>query len=208
MKQPYNEAIFEQAISHLSTDPALKRLIEKVGVVNWTVGGDPLQHLLSAVVSQQLSIKAAETIHNRLLAAGGSSELDPNWILSQSAEQLRTVGISGQKAGYLHAISAFHLEYNLNKTHLDSMSDEEIITLLTQIKGVGKWTVEMLLMFCLGRLDVFPIDDLGVLQEAEKLVQTGLSGKAQRQALIAYSERWSPYRSIASRYLWAGRGLM
>lgn len=207
MKQPYDESIFQQAINHLSTDPALKQLIEKVGPVHWKIGGDPLQHLLSAVVSQQLSIKAAETIHNRLLSAGGKSELDPNWILSQSAEQLRTVGISGQKAGYLHAISAFHLTHPIDKSHLESLSNEEIIELLTQIKGVGKWTVEMLLMFCLGRLDVFPIDDLGVLQEAEKLVQTGLSGKAQKKALVEYAEKWAPYRSIASRFLWAGRNL-
>jgi DNA-3-methyladenine glycosylase II len=161
---------------------------------------DPYRALVRAVVFQQLSGKAASTIHGRVLALFAEKEHpEPADILGASDEALRGAGLSRQKIAALRDISQKRLEGVLPEARaLVKLADEEIIERLTAAKGVGRWTVEMYLMFTLGRPDVLPIDDLGVRKGAEKLYRRSFTPKE----LAAYGERWTPHRSAAAWHLW------
>ena len=118
-------------------------------------------------------------------------------------EKLRSIGFSNAKASYVHNVCKFFVENNITDARLHKMSNEEIIELLTQIKGVGQWTVEMILMFTLGREDVFAVDDLGIQQSITKLYKLDASDKKlMKQKMLEISAKWSPYRTYACRYLW------
>jgi DNA-3-methyladenine glycosylase II len=161
---------------------------------------DPYRALIRAVVFQQLSGKAASTIHGRVLALFPDKEHPaPNDILGASDEVLRGAGLSRQKIAALRDISQKRLEGVIPEAKaLSKLSDEEIIERLTAAKGVGRWTVEMYLMFTLGRPDILPVDDLGVRKGAEKLYRRSFTPKE----LAAYGERWAPHRSAAAWHLW------
>jgi DNA-3-methyladenine glycosylase II len=123
-------------------------------------------------------------------------------LVQLSPEQLRAVGLSGQKAGYLQNVAQFALENDLETKDWSGMSEADIIAFLTQIKGVGKWTVEMLLMFSLGRTDILPVDDLGIQQGIKRLYALEETGKELKKRMIEIAEPWRPYRTYACRYLW------
>ncbi len=161
---------------------------------------DPFRVLVRAVTFQQLSGKAAATIHGRLLALfEGKEHPDPEDILAASDATLRSAGLSRQKIAALRDISQKRLDGVIPEAKaLLKLSDEEIIERLTAARGVGRWTVEMYLMFTLGRPDVLPVDDLGVRKGAEKLYGRRFTPKQ----LAAYGERWAPYRSAAAWHLW------
>ena len=161
---------------------------------------DPYRALIRAVVFQQLSGKAAQTIHGRVLALFADKDHpEPSDILSASDELLRGAGLSRQKIAALRDISQKRLDGVIPEARaLSKLSDEEIIERLTAARGVGRWTVEMYLMFTLGRPDVLPVDDLGVRKGAEKLYSRSFTPKE----LAAYGERWTPYRSAAAWHLW------
>lgn len=161
---------------------------------------DPYRALVRAVVFQQLSGKAAGTIHGRFLALyPGKEHPEPEQVLATSVELLRGAGLSRQKIAAIQDISQKRIEGTIPEARkLSRMRDDEIIERLTAARGVGRWTVEMYLMFTLGRPDVLPVDDLGVRKGAEKLYRRSFTPKD----LGAYGERWSPYRSAASWHLW------
>lgn len=161
---------------------------------------DPYRALIRAVVFQQLSGKAAATIHGRVLALfPDKAHPDPQDILGTADEVLRGAGLSRQKIAALRDISQKRLEGVIPEAKaLSKLSDEEIIERLTAAKGVGRWTVEMYLMFTLGRPDILPVDDLGVRKGAEKLYRRSFTPKE----LAAYGERWAPHRSAAAWHLW------
>jgi DNA-3-methyladenine glycosylase II len=161
---------------------------------------DPYRALVRAVVFQQLSGKAAATIHGRVLALFADKDHpDPQDILGASDETLRSAGLSRQKIAALRDISQKRLDGVIPEARaLHKLSDEEIIERLTAARGVGRWTVEMYLMFTLGRPDVLPVDDLGVRKGAEKLYRRTFTPKE----LAAYGERWTPHRSAAAWHLW------
>jgi DNA-3-methyladenine glycosylase II len=161
---------------------------------------DPYRALIRAVVFQQLSGKAAQTIHGRVLALFADKDHpEPNDILGVSDELLRGAGLSRQKIAALRDISQKRLDGIIPEARaLSKLSDEEIIERLTAAWGVGRWTVEMYLMFTLGRPDVLPVDDLGVRKGAEKLYSRSFTPKE----LAAYGERWTPHRSAAAWHLW------
>lgn len=161
---------------------------------------DPYRALVRSVVYQQLSGKAAATIHGRLLALFPDKEHpDPEDILSIDATLLRSAGLSRQKIAAIQDVSQKRIEGVIPEARkLTRLSDEEIIERLTAARGVGRWTVEMYLMFTLGRPDVLPIDDLGVRKGAEKLYRRTFTPKE----LGAYGERWAPFRSAAAWHLW------
>jgi DNA-3-methyladenine glycosylase II len=115
---------------------------------------------------------------------------------------MRQAGLSYQKSGYMKAIAQFSQANNINFAYISKMSDDDIIAYLTQIKGVGRWTVEMLLMFCLGRKDIFPVDDQGILNGMRKLYKLKDEGRALRLKCTKIAERWRPYRTHACCYLW------
>ncbi|HNA94152.1 MAG TPA: DNA-3-methyladenine glycosylase 2 family protein, partial [Saprospiraceae bacterium] len=131
----------------------------------------------------------------------------PEDILRLSTEEKRAIGLSYQKAGYMDNIAGFWIENSLASTSWQSMSDDEILSLLTQIKGVGKWTVEMVLIFSLLRPNVFPYDDLGIKQQVIKLYGLESTGKQLIKDMNEVAERWKPYRSFASRYIWKSKDL-
>ena len=192
----------EQAVQHLKKHDPLRVVIEQVQMPDFTPSRRVYYNLLESIVSQQLSVKVADVIFNRFLALFPDGYPHPDQVLSIEFERLRGVGLSNQKANYLRNVAQFSLENDLEGHDWDNMSDIEIIEFLTQIKGVGKWTVEMLLMFTLGRLDVLPVDDLGIQQGMQKLFSIEETGKNLKIRMIELAEPWRPYRTIACRYLW------
>jgi 3-methyladenine DNA glycosylase/8-oxoguanine DNA glycosylase len=161
---------------------------------------DPFRALVRSVVYQQLSGKAAATIHGRVLALfPGKDHPDPEDLLDARPETLRAAGLSRQKIAALKDVSQKRIEGIIPPARaLARLPDEEIIERLTAAQGVGRWTVEMYLMFTLGRPDVLPVDDLGVRKGAEKLYKRSFTPKD----LGKYGERWAPWRSAAAWHLW------
>lgn len=191
-----------EIIAHLSKDKKLKAVIEKQGVLSYNTNEDLYTALLGSIVSQQLSVKAANTIWNRFIDLFPSQDPKPKLVLKKTADELRAVGLSYQKAGYLQNIARFALEDGFDHALLKKMDDETLIAHLTQIKGVGKWTVQMLLMFSLGRLDVFPEDDLGIQNAMINLYNIKAEKKELKKHMHKHAAKWSPYRTVACKYLW------
>lgn len=160
---------------------------------------DPYRALIRAVVFQQLSGKAAATIYGRLMALYDAPHPDPADILETSDERLRAAGLSRQKIAAIRDIARKRLDRVIPQQRaIAHLPDEEIIERLTAVRGVGRWTVEMYLIFSLGRPDVLPVDDLGVRKGAEKMLGRPLTPKE----LGAYGERWAPWRSAAAWHCW------
>jgi DNA-3-methyladenine glycosylase II len=160
-------------------------------------------HLCRSITSQQLSTKVAAVIWSRFLSIFPGNHPTPAEILQQPYESLRNIGLSNAKVTYIQNVAKFALEQGMDYTQLNKMSDEEIIAHLTQIKGVGRWTCEMLLMFTLGREDVFALDDLGIQQAMTKLYKLDASDKKLLKAkMLTISAKWSPFRTFACLHLW------
>lgn len=155
-------------------------------------------HLYSSIISQQISVKAADAILQRFLTLVGNPH-DPMCVLAHTAEDFRAIGLSRQKASYILSIAEHTHTGAVRIDHLDSLSDEEIVAELVTIKGVGKWTAEMFLMFTLARPDVFSIGDLGLLNAAKKLYAKPDMTKEELEIL---SQKWSPHRTTAALLLW------
>jgi len=193
-----NEAIRK----HLSKDPILKPLIDQVVLKERTAQKTVYEALIRSIVFQQLSGKAASTIHGRFLALFETGFPHPIHIQSLSPEVLRTAGLSRQKSGYVKNVADFFIKNHLLDKDWSSETDESIISQLTQIKGVGQWTVEMILMFTLKRMDVLPLDDLVVKNSMISMYQVEEKGRALKKKLLAIAAPWRPYRTVASLYLW------
>jgi len=190
-------------ITHLSKDRKLKKLIEQQGQYKLVKHKNVSLHLCASIMSQQLSTKVADVIYRRFLDLYGGKEPTPLQIERTKHETLRAIGLSNAKAAYVHNVACFTLEKGMDIKQLDNMSNEEIISYLTPIKGVGRWTVEMLLMFVLGREDVFAVDDLGIQIAMRKLYKLDEDDKKEmKKNMIQIAEKWSPYRTYACRYLW------
>ena len=185
-------------------DPVLAPLIKKYGACGIKTGReqDIFCGLVEAIVSQQLSTRAAATIYSRvraLLPDGGTPTPEALRLIPDAA--LRGAGLSRQKLGYMRDLSLKVLDGSINTAGLGELTDEQIVQELTKIKGIGRWTVEMLLIFRLTRPDVFPAGDLGIVKAVQKAYNLRKTPDVKR--LHAIAERWRPYRSVASWYLWA-----
>jgi DNA-3-methyladenine glycosylase II len=192
----------EAARRHLSNDERLRPLVATIQPAPSQSKGDLYAELVESIIYQQLSIKAAATIHKRFLELFPEGYPVPEALVKLDTESLRGVGLSYQKANYVRNVAEFFLAENLIGYNWDGHEDEEILKRLTQIKGVGRWTVEMILMFTLRREDVFPMDDLGVQNSMIKLYGLTETGKALRQRMMEIADTWRPYRSWACVYLW------
>lgn len=178
-------------------------LLDQIVMPDFTPSGRIYYDLLESIVSQQLSVKVANVIFNRFLTLFPDNYPHPEHVIAIEMDQLRSVGLSGQKASYLQNVAQFALENDLEQMDWAAMSDEEIVAFLTQIKGVGKWTVQMLLMFTLGRPDIFPVDDLGIQQAMQRLFNIEEQNTRElKLKMVELAEPWRPWRTVASRYLW------
>jgi len=165
--------------------------------------------LLSSIVSQQLSIKAADTIFNRLLDLFDDRYPHPEKLRNIRTERLRKAGLSQQKAGYVKNVARFALQGDeLSYGSLRRQTDEDIINSLTQIKGVGRWTVEMLLMFPLDRKDIIAVDDLGIQLAMKRLYRLDQKGRELKIRMVEIAEHWKPYRSVVCKYLWHWKSIV
>ncbi|HZP48710.1 MAG TPA: DNA-3-methyladenine glycosylase [Vicinamibacterales bacterium] len=184
-------------------DPVLREAIKAIGpcLMADRQRKDHLTALVGAIVSQQLSTKAAATIFGRFTALFPEHHI-PNAaaIAAITDQQLRIVGFSGQKIGYLRDLCARIADGRLNLDELDALDDEAVIERLTAVKGFGRWTAEMFLMFRLHRPDVLPVDDLGIVNAVQRLYRMRTRPKPDR--IRKLGEAWRPYRSVASWYLW------
>jgi DNA-3-methyladenine glycosylase II len=191
--------MWEKAERFLSKDKHIGPLIIKYGPckIKPSKKKDYFLDLVDAITSQQLSGKAAKTIFERVKAKC-YGKITPEKLKDLKTEELRACGLSYAKCSYVKDLAARVKSYKLQVRKLDKLSDEEVERELIAVKGIGKWTAEMFLMFSLARPDIFPVDDLGIKKGTEKLLGKPL----ERDNLAKYAERWKPYRTIASWYIW------
>lgn len=190
-------------IKHFKRDPALHAIVALQSPCELQIKNDLFSYLCSSIIGQQLSTKVAEIIRQRFFGLFEETNNFPFQILQKEIIELRSVGLSNSKVQYIKNIASFYLENKSQWNELPNMSDEEIISFLTQIKGVGKWTVEMLLMFAMGREDVFPDDDLGIQQAMIRLYKIETANKrALKEEMNRIAASWSPFRTYACLHLW------
>jgi DNA-3-methyladenine glycosylase II len=190
-----------KAVSHLKKAcPVMAGIIERCGPPKMDYLTPDFQTLTRCIVGQQLSGKAARTIYGRFELACGRAGVTPGAILRLGAENLRPLGLSGQKTAYLIDLAERTKARQLRFDRLEKMDDAEVIEHLTQVKGVGVWTVQMLLMFALRREDVFPAGDLGIRNAIQRA--WNLEEPPKPAAMEEIAARWRPYRTLASWYLW------
>lgn len=189
------------ALTHLKKkDPVLKEVIRQVGPFTHRTNRNRFNMLVVSILSQQISVAAARTIRQRFLNLLNARTFRAESIAGLDVDTLRSVGISRQKAGYILDLARKTVDGTVHFRNFSRMSNDEIIADLTQVKGIGVWTAQMFLMFSLGRLDVFPVDDLG-LQNAMKKIYS-LPADCPKKKLVEIAETWSPYETIASWYCW------
>jgi DNA-3-methyladenine glycosylase II len=184
-------------------DPVLGAAIKRIGpcALASRQRNDHLSALAGAIVSQQLSTKAAATIFGRFLALFPGGEIPGAAAIAAIDDgALRGVGLSGQKVGYVRDLCGRIADGRLRLDELDALPDDDVIERLTSVKGFGRWTAEMFLMFRLHRPDVLPADDLGIVKAVQKLY--GLRKTPDAKRILRIGEAWRPYRSVASWYLW------
>lgn len=160
--------------------------------------GQPFYTLVRSVVGQQISVKAADSIWARFVLL--VPKVTPKHVLAQSIEHLRSVGLSARKAEYIHAVAEFFVQKRVGQVYWEQRTDDEIIEELSSIRGIGRWTAEMFLMFTLLRPNVFPVDDIGLLRGLEKNYHGARVTPSVARAV--YFERFSPWASVATWYLW------
>lgn len=178
----------------LRTDAALAPLVDEHGPLELAPHPEPFERLVTSIVNQQLSGASAAAIHGRLT---DRLEITPTALLAADEAALRETGLSASKVDYLRSAASAFQDGRLDPASLDGMADDEVIEVLTEIRGVGVWTAKMFLMFVLAREDVFPVEDLGIRRGMEALF-----GDVDRAWMVDRSAEWAPYRSYASRYLW------
>lgn len=192
----------QNATIHLKKDKVLRHIIKKTTINEYPKCKSCYNSLTKSIVSQQLSVKAAASIYSRFERLLNHRITKPQ-VLSLEHLAMRSVGLSHSKARYIRNVAQFFMDEKLTDRKLKSMSDTSIIELLTQIKGVGVWTVQMMLIFQLDRPDVFPIGDLEVKKQMIKYYQVQTEGKALLLDLENIAKSWAPYRSLASIYMWS-----
>ncbi len=197
MTPPY----LRKALAHLKKDPRMAELIRKLPKPQSRDLTDPFRSLCRSIIYQQLSGKAAGTIHRRFIELyKGVEHPSPMQVAHTPLTQLRTAGLSNQKASYLIDLAEKFLDGTVDPQHFDVTGDEDIRTHLIAVKGIGRWTADMFLMFTLERPDVLPTGDLGIQKGFQKLF--GLRRLPTPKQMEKLSEPWRPYRTIACRYLW------
>ncbi|WP_435194025.1 DNA-3-methyladenine glycosylase family protein [Natronomonas sp. EA1] len=180
----------------LGEDPELGPVVAEHGPIELEPATDPFERLVVSVINQQLSTQSAAAIRDRVFE---TVEVTPRGLLAADDAVLREAGLSGQKIDYVRNIARAFDDGTLSRDALAAMDDDAVVEALTDIKGVGTWTAKMALIFVLAREDVFPVEDLGIRKGMAQLY--GFD-EDDRAGMTEHAERWRPYRSYASRYLW------
>ncbi|MEE2643284.1 MAG: DNA-3-methyladenine glycosylase [Planctomycetota bacterium] len=201
IQMPISAQHIRAALTHLrKSDPRMKQVIREIGPFTHKLGKNRFSMLVDSILSQQISVAAARTIRQRLKDHLGESNFRAESLATCSVDELRSAGVSRQKAGYILDLAGKTVEGVVNFRGFAKLDNEQIIEQLTRVKGIGRWTAQMFLMFSMGRLDVFPVDDLG-LQNAMKKIY-GLDGPPQKETYLEIARAWHPYETVASWYCW------
>lgn len=202
--EPLNELELARARRTLMRrDPRLGALIRRVGPCRLPEARkrEPFGALVRAILAQQLSGRAAETIHGRVLAlVGGGDRLSPASLLALDPQALRAAGVSRPKIAYLRDLASRVDDGRLDLHGLETMPDADVIETITAVKGLGRWSAEMYLMFRLNRPDVFPVGDLGIVKGVQALFE--MKRRPAPRTMMRLAEPWRPYRTVAAWYLW------
>lgn len=202
-----SRATVKRGVEHLNTvDQVLRRIIGGVGPVRLEFGRDHFHALAVSIIFQQIAGRAAAAIYKRFLALFPSSTPDPETLLRMPDDAMREAGLSPQKTSYLKDLAARVVDGRLNFHGLVKLPDEEAIRVLDEVKGVGRWTAQMFLIFSLGRTDVLPVDDLGLRKAVREAYK--LRSLPTREELQKIAEPWHPYCSLATIYLWRSGGTL
>ncbi len=203
---PFSAQHIKAARLHLQkNDPVMKQLLKRVGPFTGKTTRHRFSTLAKSIVSQQISTSAAKTIQRRLNELVNGKEqvnfkIEPEDLVQYSVERLREAGVSNQKATYLLDLAAKVNDQTVDLANIHRLEDEEAIDVLVQVKGIGRWTAQMFLMFCLGRMDILPVDDLGIKNAIAAVYQLG--EKPDKETIEKIAKPWRPYASVASWYLW------
>ena len=190
-------------LAHLSKDKKLKSILETHDVLKLKSHKNICLRLCASIMSQQLSTKVADVIFARFINLFDGKEPTPEQILKVKPEVLRSIGLSNAKVSYVHNVARFAVERGLDNKKLNKMSNEQVLEYLTEIKGVGRWTAEMILMFTLGREDIFSADDLIIQNSIEAIYKFDKTDKKLfKEKMLQVSSKWEPYRTYACLHLW------
>ena len=190
-------------VLHLTKDKKLKKILELQQPLMLAKRKNVYLHLCFSIMSQQLSTKVADVFHRRFINLFSNKNPTAIQIATMPFETLRSIGLSNAKTNYVINVCNFFITEKITDAKLYKMTNEELIKYLTQIKGVGKWTVQMILIFTLGREDIFAVDDLGIQQAVCKLYNINTADKkVMKDKMLTVSKRWIPYRTYACMYLW------
>lgn len=193
----------DKALAHLSkADSVLGDLIKHYPPPTFQAHANYYHELVDSIISQQLSVKAARTIESRFKDLFDGSFPSPEQILEKDIEELRAVGLSRPKAGYIQDLARKIIDGTVKFDNLDLLTNDEIVEELTKVKGIGVWTVHMFLMFCMARFDVLPVGDLGIRNGIWKLYGFDHLPSSHEIEQLAANNTWHPYESIASWYIW------
>jgi DNA-3-methyladenine glycosylase II len=204
MTKPANTRILTNASEYLAEhDTVLRPIINSAGLASITPHKNYYQALVESIISQQLSVKAANTITRHFIELfSGNVFPKPEEILQKDSEQLHSSGLSRQKVAYIQDLALKVIDSTVQFDHLDTLTNEQIVIELTKVKGVGEWTVHMFLIFCMGRLDVLPVGDLGIKNGIKKLYGFENIPTPEEIKHLADKKNWHPYESVASWYVW------
>ncbi len=191
--------VTDKAHAYLSKDPVMKKLIETYELPGWSYSGNLFLEICGSIIGQQLSVKAGNTIEQRFLSLYADKNPTPMQVLNTDDEKLRTCGLSYAKIKYVKGVCESIINQEIDFESMRTWPDEEVIESLIKLKGIGRWTAEMFLMFSYGREDVFSLGDLGLRNAVSRLYGVN---RDDLLAIETISQKWKPYRSLASRYLW------
>jgi len=207
MRSPNRTSIYARARKHLSgRDPVLRRIIAGVGPCTLWYNPDGFAALTRSIIAQQISTRAAASITARLQQMVSAKGLHPETILAMRSTTLRRVGLSEAKARSLKGLAAKVRDGAVPLKRLRELPDEEVIATLLPVRGIGRWTAEMFLIFSLGRLDVLPVDDGGLRAGVKR--QYGLAEPPTKEELVRLAEPWKPFRSVGTWYIWRSLGFV
>lgn len=194
------------AITYLSDiDPIMSTAIERVGPCTLVPSSNVFEALIDAIISQQISVKAADAIVGRLRVALPDGLITSEALAPLDVDALRNCGLSTPKAKYVRNLLEHIESGQLDLAHLSELDDEAVIAQLVAVKGIGRWTAEMILIFCFGRADVLPVDDLGFLEGVREAYE--LPERPTKKEMMQLGELWRPYRTFATWYMWGVRRL-